>query len=52
LIILFIRPALLKPEIFVHIVRELNFSDRNNQLPLEEIDFGLECKEYLQEQLN
>jgi len=37
---------------FGHIVRKLNFSDHNNQLPLEEIDFGFECKEYLQEQLN
>jgi len=48
----FIKPALLKPETFGHIVRKLNFSDHNNQLPLEEIDFGFECKEYLQEQLN
>jgi len=48
----FIKPALLKPETFGHIVRKLNFSDHNNQLPLEEIDFSFECKEYLQEQLN
>jgi len=48
----FIKLALLKPETFGHIVRKLNFSDHNNQLPLEEIDFGFECKEYLQEQLN
>jgi len=31
---------------------ELLLSFHNNQLPLEEIDFGFECKEYLQEQLN
>ena len=37
---------------FGHIVRKKNFSDRNNQLPLEEIDFGFECKEYLQKLLD
>jgi len=48
----FIKLTLLKPETLGDIVRKLNFSDHNNQLPLEEIDFGFECKEYLQEQLN
>lgn len=48
----FIKPALLKPEILGQIIRNINFSDRNNQLPLEEIDFGFKCKEYLQEQFN
>jgi len=48
----FIKPALLKLETFGHIIKKLNFSDHNNQLPLEKIDFDFECKEYLQEQLN
>ncbi|CAL1678305.1 unnamed protein product [Lasius platythorax] len=46
------KPALLKPEVFGHILRTVNFSDRVNHLPLEETDFGFECKEYLEEQIN
>ncbi|XP_014482782.1 PREDICTED: uncharacterized protein LOC106748603 [Dinoponera quadriceps] len=51
----FIKPnlLLLDPEISCnHTVRNLNFSDPINQLSLEEIDFGVECNEYLQGQLN
>ncbi|XP_014473779.1 PREDICTED: uncharacterized protein LOC106743939 [Dinoponera quadriceps] len=48
----FIKSALLNSEIFDHTVRNLIFSDPVNQLPLEEIDFGDECKQYLQDRLN
>lgn len=47
----FTKPELLRNETFQKTIEELKFSDRNNQLSLKEIDFGLKVEEHLKNQL-
>ncbi|XP_066585186.1 uncharacterized protein [Prorops nasuta] len=47
----FLRPPLLKEELVPQNLKNLNFSEIENQLPLESVDIGLECADYLENQL-
>ncbi|XP_066585523.1 SCAN domain-containing protein 3-like [Prorops nasuta] len=47
----FMKPALIKKEIFLPNLRNINFSRMDNQLPIEKIDLGSDCAEYLENKL-
>ncbi|XP_066590784.1 zinc finger MYM-type protein 6-like [Prorops nasuta] len=47
----FIKPALLKDEILIPYLRNIDFGRTDNQLPLQSIDIGPDCAEYLEDGL-
>ncbi|XP_066585892.1 SCAN domain-containing protein 3-like [Prorops nasuta] len=47
----FIKSALLKLQIFLPYLNNIDFSKKENQLPIDEIDIGSDCAEYLDQKL-
>ena len=48
----YLKQGLLRPDLFFHVVRKVNFSDSNNQIALDAINVGKEAQAYLDLELS